>query len=102
MSTAGNDDILRGYPRNRFRDLNFAGVQLEYRFPLFWRFGMVSFGGAGDVFRKVDDVNINTLKYSIGTGLRFLVNPAERLNIRFDYARGREGGYFYFSVAEAF
>ncbi len=102
MSTAGNDDILRGYPRNRFRDFNFAGSQIEYRFPLFWRFGMVTFAGIGDVFRNMRDVNFNTLKYSVGSGLRFLVNPAERLNIRFDYAWGREGGYFYFSVAEAF
>lgn len=102
MSTAGNDDILRGYPRNRFRDLNFAGAQLEYRFPLFWRFGMVTFAGLGDVFYRFQEVSLNTIKYSIGTGLRFLVNPAERLNIRFDYAWGKEGGYFYFSVAESF
>lgn len=102
LSTAGGDDILRGYPKNRFRDKHFIGSQLEYRYPLFWRLGMVSFVGIGDVFNSMNDIQINTLKYSIGSGLRFVVNPAERLNIRFDYAWGREGGYFYFSVAEAF
>jgi outer membrane protein assembly factor BamA len=102
MSTAGGDDILRGYPKNRFRDNHFAGTQLEYRFPLFWRFGMVAFAGVGDVFNQPSDILAKTLKYSVGSGLRFVVNPAERLNVRFDYAWGREGGYFYFSVAEAF
>jgi len=102
MSTAGNDDLLRGYPKNRFRDINFTGVQAEYRFPLFWRFGMVTFAGAGDVFSSFNDLHATKLKYSVGAGLRFVVNPAERLNIRFDYGYGREGGYFYFIVAESF
>lgn len=102
MSTLGGDDILRGYPKNRFRDKHFTGAQLEYRYPLVWRLGLVSFAGIGEVFDTAKDIQLNNLKYSIGTGLRFVVNPAERLNIRFDYAWGREGGYFYFSVAEAF
>jgi hypothetical protein len=63
---------------------------------------MVSFIGIGDVFNSLRDITTTTLEYSIGSGLRFVVNPAERLNIRFDYAIGREGGYFYFSVAESF
>ncbi|MES2591103.1 MAG: BamA/TamA family outer membrane protein [Bacteroidota bacterium] len=102
MSNVGNDDLLRGYPKNRFRDVNFVGGQLEYRFPLFWRLGMVTFAGAGDVFNKQSDLALSKVKYSVGTGLRFVVNPAERLNIRLDYGYGREGGYFYFVVAESF
>ena len=102
MSSVGNDDLLRGYPKNRFRDVNFLGGQLEYRFPLFWRFGMVTFAGMGDVFNKHKELGLNHVKYSVGAGLRFVVNPAERLNIRIDYGYGREGGYFYFVVAESF
>lgn len=102
MSTLGNDDILRGYPKNRFRDHHFLATQVEYRFPLFWRFGGVAFAGAGDVFGPHSVLSLNNLKYSIGTGLRFVVDPAERLNIRLDYGYGREGGYFYFVVGEAF
>jgi hypothetical protein len=102
LSVAGGDDILRGYPKYRYRDNHFFGTQLEYRYPLFWRLGMVSFAGVGDVFGPSSTVEWKTLKYSIGSGVRFAVNPAERLNIRFDYALGRDGGYFYFSVTEAF
>jgi len=102
MATLGNDDILRGYPKNRFRDKHFIATQAEYRFPLFWRFGMVAFAGAGDVFSNTSDLGIKSIKYSVGSGLRFLINPAEKINLRFDYAYGKEGGYFYFMVAESF
>jgi hypothetical protein len=102
LSLAGGDDMLRGYPKYRYRDHHFLGTQLEYRFPLFWRIGMVAFAGVGDVFNSISDVQASTLKYSVGSGLRLAVNPAERLNIRFDYSWGRDGGYFYFSVAESF
>lgn len=102
LSTLGNDDILRGYPKNRYRDNHFFGTQLEYRFPLFWRFGGVTFAGVGDVMGQHSVLSVNNLKYSIGAGLRFVVNPAERLNVRLDYGYGREGGYFYFIVAESF
>lgn len=102
MSQVGNDDILRSYPRNRFRDKNLLATQLEYRFPLFWRFGMTTFAGAGDVFNRFQDLNINYLKYTLGAGLRFLMNTAERLNVRIDYGYGSEGGYFYIGFTEAF
>jgi hypothetical protein len=102
LSTLGNDDLLRGYPKNRFRDKHFIGTQLEYRFPLFWRFGMTTFAGIGDVFERPQDLSWRNTKYSVGIGLRFLVNSSERVNIRLDYGYGREGGYFYFAVAEAF
>lgn len=102
LSVAGGDDILRGYPKYRYRDNHFLGTQLEYRYPLFWRLGMVAFAGVGDVFGPSSNVSWSTLKYSLGSGIRFAVNPAERLNIRFDYALGKDGGYFYFSVTESF
>jgi outer membrane protein assembly factor BamA len=102
MSTVGSDDLLRGYPKNRFKDVNFVGAQAEYRFPLFWRLGMVVFAGAGDVFGKTSELAMADLKWSVGSGLRVVVNPQERLNVRFDYGYGKEGGYFYLIVAESF
>ncbi len=102
LSRLGGEEILRGYPSNRFIDKNLMVTQLEYRFPLFWRLGMTAFAGAGDVFNNFADLSWSRMKYSAGLGLRLLVNPKERVNIRFDYAHGREGGYFYFSVSEAF
>jgi outer membrane protein assembly factor BamA len=102
MSKVGGDDILRGYAKNRFRDNHFAGFQVEYRFPVWWRFGMVVFAGVGDVFRNPSDLTLSSLKYSFGTGIRFAVNRRERLNFRFDYGFGRRSNAFYIMVAEAF
>lgn len=102
LSTLGDDDMLRGYPSNRYRDKNFVATQLEYRFPLFWRFGGVTFAGIGDIFGSTTDLRLDRLKYSLGGGLRFVIKPAERLNIRLDYGYGVNGGEFYFKVAEAF
>ncbi|MDB2697577.1 hypothetical protein N9Y29_00225 [Crocinitomicaceae bacterium] len=70
MARVGGDDILRGYARNRFRDNHFAGLQVEYRFPVWWRFGMVVFTGVVDVFRTPNDLSFSNLKYSFDAGIR--------------------------------
>jgi hypothetical protein len=102
MSQIGNDDMLRGYPRNRFRDAHMFGAQFEYRFPVFWRMGLATFAGVGDIFSRTSDIRMKSLKFTIGTGLRFLLNTAERLNVRLDYGHGSQGGYFYLAFTEAF
>lgn len=102
MAKVGNDDILRGYPRNRFRDNHFIAGQAEYRFPLYKRLGAVTFLGLGDVFSKTSEFNIDYIKYSYGGGLRFTINRSERLNVRLDYGVGRNESSFYFTVTEAF
>lgn len=102
MAKVGNDDILRGYASNRFRDNHFAGLQLEYRFPVWRRFGMVVFTGVGDVFRTANDIKMSSLKYSFGSGIRYAINTKERLNVRLDYGIGRSSDAFYIMLTEAF
>lgn len=102
MAKVGGDGMLRGYASNRYRDHYFVGTQVEYRFPVWWRFGMVVFTGVGDVFRQPTDLKINKLKYSVGVGIRFCVNTKERLNVRFDYGFGRKNNAFYLMLTEAF
>jgi hypothetical protein len=102
LARAGDEMILRGYANNRFRDNHFMGTQAEYRFPLWWRFGGVAFTGIGDVFGPNSTAAVSNLKYSYGAGLRFALNSKERMNVRFDYAFGRDTGTFYIMVTEAF
>ncbi|MCH8555712.1 MAG: outer membrane protein assembly factor [Schleiferiaceae bacterium] len=102
MNTVGGLDLLRGYAANRFRDHNFVGTQVEYRFPIWKRFGGVAFTGVGDVFQQPNQLRFDLLKYSAGAGIRFAMNPAERLNIRLDYAVGRGNSAFYIMVSESF
>jgi hypothetical protein len=102
MAKVGNDNILRGYPRNRYRDLNFTAAQVEYRYPVWGRFGGAVFTGIGEVFNTVDEIKFKLLKYSYGAGLRFAVNKKERLNIRVDYGWGRGEHGLYIALTEAF
>jgi hypothetical protein len=102
LATVGGEQILRGYTRNRFFNNNFAGLQAEYRFPLFWRLGMVAFAGAGDVFDRINDTSFSSLKYALGTGLRLRLLPEEKLNSRLDIGYGREGFAVFVGLGEAF
>jgi outer membrane protein assembly factor BamA len=102
MARLGSEGILRGYASNRYRDHHMIGLQAEARFPVYKRLGMVVFGGVGDVFNELNDLNLRHLKFSLGTGLRFTINPAERLNFRMDYGIGRRSSAYYIMVTEAF
>jgi hypothetical protein len=77
-------------------------MQAEYRFPLFWRLGMVAFAGAGDVFDKFNETSFSTLKYAVGTGFRLRMLPEEKLNSRLDIGYGREGFAIFVGLGEAF
>jgi len=102
LSPVGGDEILRGYAKNRYRDLNFMGTQAEYRFPIWWRLGGVTFAGVGDVFNSMNDINYKYLKFSYGAGLRLNLNKKENVNIRVDYGFGLNSQGFYLSIGEAF
>jgi hypothetical protein len=52
-------------------------LQGEYRMPLWRRLGAAAFGGLGQL-------GLNRFKYSVGWGLRYNINPKERLNLRLD------------------
>lgn len=98
----GNDMIMRGYYRGRFRDASLAAVQAEYRFPVWWRFGAVVFGGAGNVFGE-RAWDFSRLKPNAGVGLRFLARSRDRLQVRIDYGIGADGARgFYLELGEAF
>jgi hypothetical protein len=77
-------------------------AQIEYRTPLWGRFGAVAFAGAGNVKPELDQFTIGDLDYSVGLGLRFLLDRRENLNLRFDWGFGEEVNNYYFNIAEAF
>jgi len=103
LALLGGSNKMRGYYEGRYRDKNLIVFQTEYRLPLFWRFSCVGFGDIGNVSGKLSDMNFQCLKYSYGAGLRFALNPSEKLNLRLDYGigSGRSNG-FYLQLGEAF
>ena len=102
LSRLGGSSLLRGYERGRYRDKAMLVFQTEYRMPLFWRLGAVAFAGVGDVSDGIGGFRLKEFKYSLGGGARLLINSSERIQLRFDYAAGRDSSGFYIALYEAF
>ena len=98
----GGPNIMRGYFKGRYRDLNYFALQVEYR-QYFWRrWGFVAFAGFGDVDSEITKFSLTNLKQTIGFGLRFLFNEEEKINLRMDIGFGRDTNGIYFGMEEAF
>ena len=100
----GGDDRLRGIANaSLYRDRQMIYSQMEYRRPLFWRFGMTAFAGVGDVANQMGDFQFSELKYVVGLGGRFAAIPKDKLNLRVDLGVARGGQLaFYAGISEAF
>ena len=103
----GNDEMMRGYYRGRYRDQNLLTAQAELRYRFSNRFGLVGFAGPGRVFEN-GNFSFQGMKPNFGAGGRYFYDPAKGLSIRLDYGIGgmepnekRQSG-FYISLAEAF
>lgn len=102
LAPLGGDMIMRGYYQGRYLDQKHFATQAEYRMQVWKKLSAVAFAGIGDVSPTLDTFVLNELKYSLGAGLRYAVLPEENLNIRFDFAVGRDTQNFYINISEAF
>jgi outer membrane protein assembly factor BamA len=102
MSLFGSDGLMRGYYPSRYRDRNMIAAQVEYRMPLFWRLSASGFGGYGDVAHDITDFRLKELKYSVGFGIRYLLDREKRSIIRLDIAVGKNSAYPSIAIGEAF
>lgn len=99
----GGDKFLRGYYFGRFREQTMWLLTAEARVNIFRRYGLTAFYGTGSVMEKWQDVMQSELKPGYGIGFRFMADRKERINLRIDYARGKDGqSGFYFAFGEAF
>lgn len=102
MGLLGSDSHMRGYYQGRYRDDHYMSAQAEARVRINNWLGFTLFTGAGDVFSSANAVSINTIKYSVGGGIRVLADKTDRINLRLDYAVGRGTSGFYVAFGEAF
>jgi len=102
LSRLGGQGLLQAYGRGRYRDMSLFALQSEYRMPLIWRFGVTLSAGVGDVFDRAGDISPAEFKYSLGAGLRLLLNSREKIHLRIDYATGVDSSGFYLGLYEAF
>jgi hypothetical protein len=85
LSTPGRDEKLRGHLEGRLRDYHLAGVDLEYRIRWWGPLGSTVFASWGVLFgEKGDRISWNTMPKSAGLGLRYMVQKADRVNLRLD------------------
>jgi outer membrane protein assembly factor BamA len=102
LPALGGSGLMRGYYDARFRDKVFVATQIEYRFPIYWRFGGVVFGGIGQVAPRIAELTFEDLKVAGGLGIRFAVTEDPKINVRLDFAFSPEGFSFYVNALEAF
>ncbi|MCH2109423.1 MAG: outer membrane protein assembly factor, partial [Polyangiaceae bacterium] len=109
LATLGGESLLRGYYLGRFRDRNFIGTQIEYRFLPFpfknrfaRRFGAALFAATGAVFPEKSLPKFSDFVVAGGLGLRFLLFPDKDIYTRGDLAFTKEGTAFYLFIGEAF
>ncbi|MGK0408775.1 MAG: outer membrane protein assembly factor BamA [Shewanella psychromarinicola] len=95
----GGSNAMRGYIRGRYRDEQMMMGQVEYRLPVFQRYGMVFWGAVGNVAPKVSELT-DTLLAAYGTGFRFRIK--DNINLRFDIGVGENETNFYLNVNEVF
>jgi len=99
----GTNNELRGYTAGQYLDRYMFATQLEYRLSLPKRFGVVGFGGTGEVVPGGSQAfRINNLLSAGGGGLRFQLSKAYRVNLRADFARGKDTWTWSMGVGEAF
>ena len=102
LSQFGQGSDLRGYKSGKYRDKNLVDVQVEYRRQLTERWGVVAFAGVGEVVPSFDELNTDDLLGSVGAGIRFRVSKKNPINLRLDWAYGKDGDATHVSVNEAF
>jgi Omp85 superfamily domain len=98
----GMNNELRGYEAGRYLDRYMYATQLEYRLILKWRLGVVAFGGVGSVAPGADKFRTDQFLPAGGTGLRFLMSKKYHVNLRTDFAWGKDNFTWSVGVGEAF
>ena len=93
---------LRGFSATDYLGLSSASAQFEARWRMYKRWGLVGFAGGGYVSGNFSEINDREIIPSYGLGLRFMVLPAKRINIRLDFARSKDSNAVHLAVGEAF
>ena len=93
---------LRGYTQGRYRDKLVTTAQAELRAHANNRWGATAFGGIAQVAPSAGELRGAEVLPAGGAGLRYQLTRQYPMHMRGDYAWGRNGGIFYFSVSEAF
>jgi len=98
----GANNELRGYTAGQYLARYMVATQMEYRLVLPWRFGLVGFGGIGEVAPGIAKWRSNEVLPAGGTGIRYLLSKKYHVNLRTDFAWGKDNFTWGLGVGEAF
>lgn len=87
---------MRGYEEHVYVNNNLLLCRIEDRiFPFKrdkWnRFGFAVFAESGHTANDIESFEFNNQKYSAGLGFRYMIQPAQKLNLRLDLAFSSDG-----------
>lgn len=100
LALLGGSKQMRGYFNGAYRDNHQTVLQTEVRRYLFNRVVGSVFGGIGAI--SDDFGSYDHILPSYGVGLRYEIDPKEKIRIRLDYAWGQNTQGFYININEAF
>jgi surface antigen Omp85-like protein len=98
----GSGVDLRGYTPGRYIGESMVALQAEWRWQATPRWGFVAFGGTGKVSGALGEIDTDSWLPAAGAGVRFRLVKALPLNMRADFAWGRDDSTFSLAVGEAF
>lgn len=99
----GAQNELRGYVAGQYLDRYMSATQLEYRLALPKRFGFVVFGGLGGVIPGGNQMfRTKNFLPAGGAGGRFVLSKRYHVNLRVDFAQGKDTHTWSLGVGEAF
>jgi len=88
----GGPTLLRGYPRDRFRDRSVTLATIEYNYPAERNFGGYVFADAGRVWRDLRDFDFDGFRLGFGGGIQ--AHTTNGFLARFFVASSIDGGLF--------
>ncbi|UCH63405.1 MAG: BamA/TamA family outer membrane protein [Fidelibacterota bacterium] len=102
LSTLGGYQSMRGYYTGRYRHNDKFIIQGEYRLSLPGKLGLVLFACVGDVNSTLKNMMIRDFKYSYGLGIRYLLLPDSKSNLRVDFGYGKDTSGVNVGISEVF
>ena len=99
----GTNNELRGYTAGQYLDRYMFATQLEYRLSLPKGLGLAGFGGIGEVIPGAGQLlRSKQLLPAIGAGPRYSLSKKYHVNLRADFARGKDSWTWSMGIGEAF
>ena len=98
----GANNELRGYTAGRYLDRYMFATQLEYRLVLPWRWAWLPLAASAKLLPTATASAPISSCPPGGTGIRFLLSKKFHVNLRTDFAWGKDNFTWSMGVGEAF